>query len=118
MHLVELAFAENADPAKRVQRFEGVRHAQLGMLFPVKQLEILHGILNIDDSARAVLHIHRAGLYQFPHLALPQMQENRPPAVIHPDDGKRAVALWNQAIRTGDPYVVEYRLRRKDGTYR
>ncbi|HEX6836686.1 MAG TPA: response regulator [Polyangia bacterium] len=39
--------------------------------------------------------------------------------VIHPDDRERVVAAWSDAVRAGEPLVVEYRLRRAcDGAYR
>ena len=34
---------------------------------------------------------------------------------IHPDDVERAKAAWAEHERTGEPYRVEYRLRRADG---
>ncbi|WP_415911098.1 PAS domain S-box protein [Oleiharenicola sp. Vm1] len=36
---------------------------------------------------------------------------------FHPDDHARTLARWQQAIATGEPYEIEYRLRRADGTY-
>ena len=36
---------------------------------------------------------------------------------FHPEDRKRAALGWEQATSTGEPYQVEYRLRRADGTY-
>ena len=39
-------------------------------------------------------------------------------APFHPDDRGRAAARWSQATSTGEPYEIEYRLRRRDGTYR
>jgi PAS domain S-box-containing protein len=40
-------------------------------------------------------------------------------AVLHPDDYERSLNIWQQAIRTGEPYQVIYRLRRAtDGAYR
>jgi PAS domain S-box-containing protein len=38
--------------------------------------------------------------------------------IHHPDDLKGAIDMWNNTLRTGDPYEVEYRLRRYDGEYR
>ena len=38
--------------------------------------------------------------------------------VHHPDDLDRTVARWAEAILTGNPYEIEYRLRRHDGAYR
>ncbi|GAB2861653.1 PAS domain-containing hybrid sensor histidine kinase/response regulator [Nocardioides pacificus] len=36
---------------------------------------------------------------------------------FHPDDRAPAHRLWKEATRTGEPYEVEYRLRRHDGEY-
>nr|WP_280139501.1 PAS domain-containing protein [Microvirga massiliensis] len=38
--------------------------------------------------------------------------------VFHPDDRPRAWERWRQSLATGEPYDVEYRLRRHDGVYR
>lgn len=39
--------------------------------------------------------------------------------VTHPDDQARMAAHWAESLKTGDPYEVEYRLRRaSDGAYR
>jgi PAS domain S-box-containing protein len=38
--------------------------------------------------------------------------------VVHPDDQQECLARWHAAIRTGDTYETEYRLREKTGVYR
>jgi PAS domain S-box-containing protein len=39
--------------------------------------------------------------------------------VLHPDDAGPALAKWKRSLRTGEPFEVEYRLRRaSDGAYR
>ena len=38
--------------------------------------------------------------------------------LIHPDDSRQASQLWEQALASGEPYEIEYRLRRADGVYR
>ncbi|WP_426170074.1 sensor histidine kinase [Sandarakinorhabdus sp. DWP1-3-1] len=38
-------------------------------------------------------------------------------ALFHPDDQHRAWTAWRHSLGTGEPYEVEYRLRRWDGTY-
>jgi PAS domain S-box-containing protein len=38
--------------------------------------------------------------------------------VIHPDDLPQAVARWTHSLSTGEPYEVEFRLRRADDQYR
>ncbi|QJX45545.1 PAS domain-containing protein [Hymenobacter taeanensis] len=37
---------------------------------------------------------------------------------LHPDDVPRVQQQWQQSVTTGQPYQVEYRLRRADGQYR
>ena len=39
--------------------------------------------------------------------------------VLHPDDLQDCIDLWNESVRTGEPYEIEYRFKRpSDGTYR
>jgi PAS domain S-box-containing protein len=38
--------------------------------------------------------------------------------VVHPDDAARAAARWALSVSSGEPFEVEYRLRRFDGAYR
>jgi PAS domain S-box-containing protein len=38
--------------------------------------------------------------------------------MFHPDDQDRAWTIWSHSLATGDPYQIEYRLRRHDGEYR
>ncbi|HZW81266.1 MAG TPA: diguanylate cyclase [Candidatus Deferrimicrobiaceae bacterium] len=37
---------------------------------------------------------------------------------VHPDDLGSCVSLWQNALRVGEPYEIEYRLRGKDGSFR
>jgi len=39
-------------------------------------------------------------------------------SIVHPEDAPSAVAAWSQAIRTGNAYEVEFRLRGADGAFR
>jgi PAS domain S-box-containing protein len=39
-------------------------------------------------------------------------------AAIHADDRDRTVSTWERSLRTGQPFEVEYRLRRADGEHR
>ncbi|MFN6935967.1 MAG: PAS domain-containing protein [Tsuneonella sp.] len=38
--------------------------------------------------------------------------------MFHPDDQDRAWSRWRHSLETGEPYEIEYRLRRHDGEYR
>ena len=37
---------------------------------------------------------------------------------VHPDDRPRAIKAWSHAIATGEPYEMQFRIRRADGAYR
>lgn len=39
-------------------------------------------------------------------------------AFLHPDDIARAARVWERSVETGEPYEIEFRLRRQDGVYR
>ena len=39
-------------------------------------------------------------------------------AVVHPDDLPLVAERWEHSVATGEPYEVEFRLRRHDGAYR
>ena len=39
-------------------------------------------------------------------------------SVVHPDDYERALKVWENSLKTGNPYEIEYRFRRWDGEYR
>lgn len=38
--------------------------------------------------------------------------------LVHPDDLLASRATWRQSVETGEPFEIEYRLRRHDGVYR
>ncbi|MGX7707399.1 PAS domain-containing protein [Methylobacterium sp. Gmos1] len=39
-------------------------------------------------------------------------------AIFHPDEQPEAWRRWRHSLATGEPYEIEYRLRRHDGVYR
>jgi diguanylate cyclase (GGDEF)-like protein/PAS domain S-box-containing protein len=38
--------------------------------------------------------------------------------VVHPEDLGNCISRWKNALQVGEPYEIEYRLRRKDGNFR
>ncbi len=38
--------------------------------------------------------------------------------LVHPDDLAFTLRIWNHSVQTGEPYLNEFRLRRKDGMFR
>lgn len=37
---------------------------------------------------------------------------------VHPEDMERTVETWTRCLKSGDMYEIEYRLKRRDGSYR
>jgi diguanylate cyclase (GGDEF)-like protein/PAS domain S-box-containing protein len=56
--------------------------------------------------------------FEYTGLTLEQMRGTGWKVCVHPDDLEDCFRKWQRALRTGEPYDVEYRLRGKDGTYR
>jgi PAS domain S-box-containing protein len=55
---------------------------------------------------------------QFTGRSLEEQMGGNWTSSLHPDDQERVERLWQQSVTTGQPYQVEYRLRRADGQYR
>jgi len=56
--------------------------------------------------------------FDYTGLTHEQMKGTGWTVIVHPDDLNMCAEKWKNALRTGDPYDVEYRLRAKDGSYR
>jgi diguanylate cyclase (GGDEF)-like protein/PAS domain S-box-containing protein len=56
--------------------------------------------------------------FEYTGLTLEQMRGSGWRVIVHPDDLAFCVARWETAMRTGEAYDLEYRLRRKDGIFR
>jgi diguanylate cyclase (GGDEF)-like protein/PAS domain S-box-containing protein len=56
--------------------------------------------------------------FDYTGMTMEQMRGSGWKAVVHPDDVEDTFSKWQNALRTGAPYEVEYRLRAKDGAFR
>lgn len=56
----------------------------------------------LDYTGASLGHLAQAGWVSF----------------LHPDDVQQTVMMWTNAVRTGKPHDVQYRLRRHDGAFR
>ena len=56
--------------------------------------------------------------FDYTGLTLEQMRGTGWKIVVHPDDMEDCFSKWQNALRTGQPYEVEYRLRAKEGAFR
>jgi len=56
--------------------------------------------------------------YEFTGLSYEESKNTGWDSVLHPDDLDKAWKVWKHSLDTGEPYEVEYRMRRVDGEYR
>ncbi|MDQ6860788.1 MAG: ATP-binding protein [Verrucomicrobiota bacterium] len=95
-----------------------------GEQFP-RELEILR---HLADNLPQIVWVTRPDgsheyynrrWYDFTGLTLATSTEQGWNDLFHPDDVESANAAWAEALRTGNPYDIEFRLRRaSDGEYR
>lgn len=57
------------------------------------------------------------GWYSYTGTTLQKMLDPNRGSIVHPDEEERARTAWKQAVLSGRPYHVEYRLRSAEGTY-
>jgi PAS domain S-box-containing protein len=74
----------------------------------------LIGITAPDGSLVSVNETHVA----YTGKSIDEIRASGWTALIHPDDVDDLVASWQNAVRTGEPYDTQYRMRRHDGVYR
>ena len=56
--------------------------------------------------------------YEYSGLTFEQLKGENWKQMVHPDDLEETSSKWQNALRVGEAYEVEYRLRGKDGKYR
>lgn len=56
--------------------------------------------------------------YEYTGLSLDETKGTGWNSVVHPDDLERTRNIWKHSLTTGEPYQIEYRLKRFDGEFR
>ncbi len=56
--------------------------------------------------------------YEYTGLSPEESQDEGWSQALHPDDLAACLSRWEQAVRTGESYEIQYRLKRADGAYR
>ena len=74
----------------------------------------LIGITAADGSLVSVNETHVA----YTGKSVDEIRAGGWTALIHPDDVDDLVTSWQNAVRSGEPYDTQYRMRRHDGVYR
>lgn len=55
--------------------------------------------------------------YDFTGLSFEETKDKGWSLVLHPDDYEISWEVWKYSLETGNPYEIEYRMRKFDGTY-
>ncbi len=56
--------------------------------------------------------------YEYTGLTHEESENKGWSTVLHPDDYDRAWQVWSRSLQTGEPYEIEYRFKKWDGSYR
>lgn len=71
-----------------------------------------------DMPASGGFHRHQQDWESFTGQRYSEYAESGWLDAVHPEDRARVTAEWRKAIASGEPFEIQYRLRRADGVYR
>ena len=106
-------FVEGSDVTARVQAEAAVRASEHQLS------EFAQAMPNHVWAARpdGQLDWFNDRLISYSGLSLEELQSRPWHAMVHEEDAERAQLQWARALMSGQPYEVEFRLRRADGSY-
>lgn len=64
------------------------------------------------------LNYFNQAVYDYSGFNYEDLQKEGWLQIVHPDDREENIIKWNQAISTGEYFIVEHRFKRSDGQYR
>jgi PAS domain S-box-containing protein len=79
-------------------------------------VDTIPGFVCTLSAAGEVEHLNRQTLDYFGKTA-EELRNWTTSDAVHADDLPRVIEAWRHAVRTGEPYVMEFRQRRADGAY-
>src|SRR6516162_9457298 len=80
-------------------------------------VDTIPGFVCTLSAAGEIEHLNRQTLEYFGKTA-EELKNWTTGDAVHADDLPRVIEAWGHAVRTGEPYVMEFRQRRADGAYR
>src|SRR5262252_1601712 len=80
-------------------------------------VDTIPGFVCTLSAAGEIEHLNRQTLEYFGKTA-EELKNWTTSDAVHADDLPRVIEAWGHAVRTGEPYVMEFRQRRADGAYR
>jgi hypothetical protein len=108
------AIAANMDITDRKQVEEAVRESEARFRQIADAMPQIVYTCGADGMAN---YINQRG-QEYLGVSLEQSVGNAWREALHPDDRERTGRQWAEAVKTEQPFEIEYRLRRKDGQYR
>lgn len=115
----------SSPPADRTAALEAENARLEAELARLRESERMYRF-SAELSARLVWAADPQGnltFLDYPFLALTGMTEQEGLAtgwfgVLHPEDREPTATLWREALRTGEPYLADFRVRGADGSFR
>lgn len=80
-------------------------------------IDSIPACIALTTPAGAIEYVNRQTL-EYLGAPLEELRRWSTAGTVHPDDVASVVAAWTHSVRTGEPYDIEHRIRRADGTYR
>lgn len=103
------------DISERQQREDVLRQSERQFRHLAEALPQLVWIAAPDGS----IQYCNARCHEYSGLPSEELKADLWTRLLHPDDHQKTVDRWQYSVRTGEPYEIEYRLRRgSDGAYR
>ncbi|HBF39539.1 MAG TPA: hypothetical protein DDW50_19745 [Firmicutes bacterium] len=79
--------------------------------------EALPQLMWITDATGKFTYLNRQ-FYHYTGIPINQLIKQDWTQNIYQDDQEKRMEVWRESFRTGNPYQMEYRIRRHDGEYR
>jgi PAS domain S-box-containing protein len=100
----------DVDDRRRAEEALRASETQLRLM-----VDSIPGLICTNTAAGEVEYVNKTLL---DYTGKPLAELRNWPVVVHPEDLPRVAELWQHSITTCDPFNVEVRVRRADGTYR
>lgn len=69
-------------------------------------------------SADGTIDYYNQRWLDYTGMTLEESLESGWQLILHPEDAQKCLEAWAHAVQTGEPYELQYRLKRADGEYR
>ncbi|HJS86528.1 MAG TPA: PAS domain-containing protein, partial [Acetobacteraceae bacterium] len=104
----------NTDVSEALAREQALRRSEARFRATA---DALPGMLFVATAAGKNTYVNE-GFCAYTGRKREDLLDDRWVEILHSDDAARASNTWNEAVRTGSPYLAEYRFRRHDGAWR